>query len=199
MLGNGILNSTVVVRRDVLNQVGGFSTDIRENSVQDYELWLRCARVTRFECIREKLVTYRVHPSQGMWHVRTSHSQLINMLEKTVGAPESHQSQNYRKSFARILSELGVEHLDARDIVGARACFKRAMHLCPNARNILYAGCSQLPLMTINLLRRARSHSRSILGRKTHSNVPEWTGRINNSISGQELGVLSSGTRPPGT
>jgi hypothetical protein len=180
-LGNGIFNSTVAIRRSVVQQTGGFSTDIRENSVQDYDLWLRCARTTRFQYLPEKLATYRVHPGQAMWDVRTSHAQLAAMLEKAVGAPEKHQAAEYRRRFAQLMIDLGIEHLDAGAISDARACFKRATLLSPNLRSALYACCAQLPLWAVNSVRRTRSRARKFAGHPD-SKLPGWTGRINNNV-----------------
>lgn len=50
---------TVMVRRRLLEQVGGF--DERLTIGEDYDLWLRLARVTRFEFLPRPLVRYRVH------------------------------------------------------------------------------------------------------------------------------------------
>jgi len=50
---------TVMVRRELLGQVGGF--DERLSIGEDYDLWLRLARVTAFEFTPRVLVRYRVH------------------------------------------------------------------------------------------------------------------------------------------
>lgn len=58
LLGRNIVGSTstVIVRRDLLEQVGGFDESLR--SCQDWELWLRLAKVTRFAVVRDPLVDY---------------------------------------------------------------------------------------------------------------------------------------------
>lgn len=50
---------TVMVRRELLSQVGGFNE--RLSIGEDYDLWLRLARVTAFEFTPRVLVRYRVH------------------------------------------------------------------------------------------------------------------------------------------
>lgn len=57
--GNPIGASTVVVRRDVLKTVGGFTPGIA--GAEDWEAWLRVARVSLLEHVPEPLVLYRVH------------------------------------------------------------------------------------------------------------------------------------------
>jgi glycosyltransferase involved in cell wall biosynthesis len=54
---NPICFSSVVVRRTLLEQVGGFDPGL--DLAIDYDLWLRAARVTRFLCVPEELVRYR--------------------------------------------------------------------------------------------------------------------------------------------
>jgi glycosyltransferase involved in cell wall biosynthesis len=57
--GNAICNSSVVVRRDILLLVGGFSEDRSMIAWEDYDAWLRIAKVTdRFERLDEPLGYY---------------------------------------------------------------------------------------------------------------------------------------------
>jgi len=57
--GNAIDNSSVMVRRGLLEQIGGFSEDPSLISVEDYDAWLRIARMTeRFVRIRRTLGYY---------------------------------------------------------------------------------------------------------------------------------------------
>ncbi len=56
---NFVLTSSVVVRRDALSRSGLF--DHRLRYCQDYDLWLRVARVGKFRLVPESLSTYRLH------------------------------------------------------------------------------------------------------------------------------------------
>lgn len=58
LLGRNVVGSTstVIVRRDLLEQVGGFDESLR--SCQDWELWLRLAKVSRFAVVSDPLVDY---------------------------------------------------------------------------------------------------------------------------------------------
>jgi glycosyltransferase involved in cell wall biosynthesis len=57
--GNTVPNSSVVVRRDLMKKVGGFSEDRSLIAWEDYDAWLRLARVTeRFERIGSPLGYY---------------------------------------------------------------------------------------------------------------------------------------------
>jgi glycosyltransferase involved in cell wall biosynthesis len=57
--GNAICNSSVVVRRDLLLSIGGFCEETALIAWEDYDAWLRLARITeRFERIVEPLGYY---------------------------------------------------------------------------------------------------------------------------------------------
>lgn len=60
---NVIGNSTVVVRRELLDMHGGLDEDPAQRGTEDYELWLRLAPHTLFGYIEQPLVWYRVHAS----------------------------------------------------------------------------------------------------------------------------------------
>jgi glycosyltransferase involved in cell wall biosynthesis len=60
--GNFVPTSTVVVRRSVLDAVGPFNE--RLLAVEDYELWLRIARVSPMVALPQVLCDYRVHDGE---------------------------------------------------------------------------------------------------------------------------------------
>jgi cellulose synthase/poly-beta-1,6-N-acetylglucosamine synthase-like glycosyltransferase len=62
VLGNPIHNSSVVVRRELLERVGPLDEDPALRGTEDYELWLRLACETAFACVHEPLTTYRRRP-----------------------------------------------------------------------------------------------------------------------------------------
>ena len=59
---NPFIHSSVVIRRDVLDRVGLY--DERLAVAQDYDLWLRVARVTRMANLPDPLVTRRLRPDR---------------------------------------------------------------------------------------------------------------------------------------
>ncbi|GFO66732.1 glycosyl transferase [Geomonas limicola] len=58
---NFMYPSTVIVRRTVLEQVGGFDTSLK--SAEDYDMWLRVARVSQVAGVTAHLVWIRQHGS----------------------------------------------------------------------------------------------------------------------------------------
>lgn len=62
--GNPIVNSTVVVRKDVLIKVGGVNEDQSMIASEDYNLWLRVSAATdRFRYVPVSLGGYQIHRS----------------------------------------------------------------------------------------------------------------------------------------
>ena len=59
--GNYITNSTVIIRHDILKELGLLT----ENPLlrEDYEMWLRIARQFQIKGIDLSLIRYRIHPS----------------------------------------------------------------------------------------------------------------------------------------
>jgi glycosyltransferase involved in cell wall biosynthesis len=78
MNGNAICNSSVVLRRELLLSIGGFSEDKSMIAWEDYDAWLRLARVTeRFVRIEETLGYYWL----GGGNISSPH-RLISNLER---------------------------------------------------------------------------------------------------------------------
>jgi glycosyltransferase involved in cell wall biosynthesis len=61
VLGNHITLSSVLVRRDVFIQLGGFAETLK--NAEDWEMWIRVAAAHRIEACEEPLVRYRFHAS----------------------------------------------------------------------------------------------------------------------------------------
>lgn len=57
--GNFMTSSSVMVRREVFQQLGGFTTELK--NAEDWDLWLRVAEHHRVSFCSEPLVRYRFH------------------------------------------------------------------------------------------------------------------------------------------
>ena len=55
---NFVITSSVLVRRDLVKRVGGFSEDPRLRGIEDYDLWLRLAAIMDFYYVDEELLLY---------------------------------------------------------------------------------------------------------------------------------------------
>ena len=72
--GNSITNSTVMVRSEILKEVGGFDEDSDLKFVEDYDLWLRLGEKGKFLFIPRIHAYYRIHSNQssGSWNIKQS-------------------------------------------------------------------------------------------------------------------------------
>ena len=60
--GNAIVNSTVIVRKKLVTEIGGISEDKNMIASEDYNTWLRIAALTeRFKYLPKSLGRYQVH------------------------------------------------------------------------------------------------------------------------------------------
>ncbi|MDQ3893863.1 MAG: glycosyltransferase [Actinomycetota bacterium] len=62
---NPIIASAAVVRKDPLDRLGGFDPQLRR--AEDWDLWVRLARSSRFAYIDEPLVRVRIHMGGNQW------------------------------------------------------------------------------------------------------------------------------------
>jgi glycosyltransferase involved in cell wall biosynthesis len=62
LLGNPITHPSVMFRKTVLEEVGGYRSEYEY--AEDYDLFVRLSRITKMAKIPRKLLRYRVHPSQ---------------------------------------------------------------------------------------------------------------------------------------
>jgi hypothetical protein len=78
---NAVVQTTATIRRDTFLAAGGY--DVRLRYAEDYDLWLRLARTSRFVFSHAVTAVYRVHDEQasqntaplaaGAWTVRQEH------------------------------------------------------------------------------------------------------------------------------
>lgn len=78
--GKGLVCSSVVVRRSLLERVGGFNTSFR--FIEDREMWLRLAKHCDFDFLEEAYVYYRVHPGNKLTHGRMILCEHSGILEQ---------------------------------------------------------------------------------------------------------------------
>ena len=79
--GNCISTSATVVRRQKILEVTGFSEDMQFDGVEDYDLWLRLARIScRIEYIHKVLGVYRVYGQGVTSNVALHNQHAMNVL-----------------------------------------------------------------------------------------------------------------------
>jgi hypothetical protein len=123
--------SSVLVRREFLSAAGGFDESLP--SFQDYDLWLRLARVCHFECLQQPLLKYRVHAVQ-IW---TDLDALAKGLELMLAKYGSHAG--FRKKTSLYYLSLGIQFCRRGDLPRGIAALRRAVGLDPyHLRTYIY-------------------------------------------------------------
>lgn len=62
LFNNPFVHSSVMMRRDAVLAIGGYTTDKNRQPPEDYELWSRLARIGRVANLAERLLIYREMP-----------------------------------------------------------------------------------------------------------------------------------------
>ncbi len=99
LIENSIGTSSVLIKKEILQELGGFNTDLR--ALQDWELWLRVAEKHQVCYFDEPLVYYRVHSSSVSRNVRKTLPCHLNLIDSTFS----------QQGIARHLQELKHEAL----------------------------------------------------------------------------------------
>lgn len=117
ILGNGgdrivLVTPSVMVRRQLYLDLGGFDTSGSFGSAGDYEMWLRIAAVHRVAVIPRPLVRYRIHEGQGSERELRRNLELPDLLAVL-------------DAYAARIDDPGLR--DEYDRYRRRTCFKTAL------------------------------------------------------------------------
>jgi GT2 family glycosyltransferase len=83
LVSNRIPIPSVLVRRDVVNGIGGFNEDLRFKSSEDYELWLRLVKHgATFYGMSEPLFYYRQHNKSATSQTVKWHQAMIATIQE---------------------------------------------------------------------------------------------------------------------
>lgn len=155
LMGNMVINSSVIVRRSALEQVGLCDLEISGNTVQDYELWLRIARQYEFGFVDERLTMFRLHDSQGHRDHRGMLREELKVLMRLQSDAAWRQSAQTRRRLANLYDSIAVECIEAGEPNEARRHFAAALRYDPSRRRLVRYGASCLPYTILSPLRLA--------------------------------------------
>lgn len=173
LLGNAIYNSSVMVRRSVLDVIGGIDLEIVGNTVQDYDLWLRIARQSAFAYVPDELSVFRLHGAQGTWDRRKMLSEELRLLGRHTKGAE--RSGPVSARIGATWQQLGIAQLDASDRRAARECFANSIRVHWSWKSALLLILSALPAPALDGVRNLRSRWRLRSPSRTGVGAPEWT------------------------
>ncbi|MFO7904329.1 MAG: glycosyltransferase family 2 protein [Pirellulaceae bacterium] len=124
--------STLMVRRSVLGAVNGFDEDLP--SAQDWDLYIRIAKICEFATVGDSLVCYRLGRDSITRNMRAKARGLQMALEK-----HGKELSRERRAFARQLAGAGKYYCRAGSCSEGRQMFLRAIRSHPFAmRAYLY-------------------------------------------------------------
>lgn len=124
--------SAVVIRRDVLEKCGLFDESILGAS--DWDCYLRIAREHSFLAIPERLILYRMHPSQLHKNHEMMRGAKYKIMEKTLAWARSERASvlsTVRQRYSRILRQAAKAQIAGGDPDGAVATLKQAIGIWP--------------------------------------------------------------------
>jgi glycosyltransferase involved in cell wall biosynthesis len=108
--GNCISTSATVMRKSVLDQLGGFAEDPAFITAEDYELWLRIANMTtRLDFLPEMLGEYRIHDGNMSKAVLRNMQAELAVLDKHFAMESGHDIEaQLRRRKRRALAYYGA-------------------------------------------------------------------------------------------
>jgi hypothetical protein len=121
--GNPVANPTVMMRRAVCQQLGGYTTESRyDYGAEDYELWLRAAKMTKIVNLKDILLRYRRH--EGNLTRIHEHEMLENTMVLVQKTLASELDQNVGLNIVRALVwpnivSKAIDALDAGRVIYA--------------------------------------------------------------------------------
>lgn len=157
LLDNFICTSAVLVRRELVLEVGGFPEGLR--IAHDYALWLECLAFAPALLVDEPLVLYRQNPTGLSADAETTANETLGVVARAAGA---RPSAAVRQRLASLHYQLAHHRLAAGELLEARGHFAEAVRLSPrNWRAWLFERACRLGpgaaalLKSLGALRRA--------------------------------------------
>jgi len=79
---NFIFTSSVIIKKNVFNTLGGFKEGAEYRYIEDYDLWLRAASIGQIDYCEEPLINYLRHASSSSQAKISTAVNVIKMLKK---------------------------------------------------------------------------------------------------------------------
>ena len=153
---------TVMTRRDVLTELGGFD-ERRELHVEDWDLWLRIAARHPVGYLPTPLAVHRPGGSMSSEVEKTYRGQRMvigqsaPLCQAACPAHAAAPDDCIREREVRLYSELGYERFWSGRLIDARAAYGRAVQLQPaNVRARLYHAVTFVGQRWLKQIRRIR-------------------------------------------
>ena len=105
--------TTVMVRRNVFDMVGGFDEDL--SALQDYDMWVRICQIVKVGVVRQPCVEYYNYESGGQISHNTqkyiiAEEQITRKYEKLIGQLSTDERKKRKCYFDMLLSKKGMRN-----------------------------------------------------------------------------------------
>ncbi|MEN6566124.1 MAG: glycosyltransferase family A protein [Veillonellales bacterium] len=112
--GNKIACFTVMLRKDCLIDVGIFDENPDFRAIEDFDLWLRIAKIYKIACLPKILGRYRVQNNSASSNKVTERKKLFKLMEK-LEADQDIDRSTLKKAKAQIFWMVGNALLSNKD------------------------------------------------------------------------------------
>jgi glycosyltransferase involved in cell wall biosynthesis len=141
---NFVATSSALVRTGLLQSVGGF--DERMPRLQDWDLWIRLSRVTRFVLLPRYLVRYHLTPDSTTRDGRALAAASALLLQRL-------QAELSERELGDLCYTLAHVHLAAGQLQRGRALLRRSLRLRPwSARRLIMLAAAHVGTTTYGLI-----------------------------------------------
>lgn len=159
MLGNFMPPSMIVVKRNVLEEVGGFDESELRRISEDWELCMRIAARYPIRYLDEPLVHIRKHSENKTGTMNLEHalqSRLTTIKEAVARSPDR-LTAYYDDAVANLYTNIGRKWLEREERAQARRLFWQALRHTPaNVQAWIYGLATLLPRPVLRMLGRLR-------------------------------------------
>ncbi|MCK5580787.1 MAG: glycosyltransferase [Candidatus Omnitrophica bacterium] len=130
--------SSVVIRKEILDQVGGFDENIRYT--EDADLWLRIAKHHQIGLIKEPLVKWRIHQGNTSKDIKSGTENMIKVFEKQFFSSDinAEAKKILRKRLAEKYFDLGYHGYRISDYRWAKDLFLKSFLFRPYWKTGVY-------------------------------------------------------------
>lgn len=163
---SGITPSTLMVRRSVLDDVGGFEEGLRIG--EDDNLWMRMAMKHRADLLDENLVMYRQTPgslTQGSASLFDGIKAHIELLHAKYPAIIARLGPSLiKEKYAALYRDKAQSHFSRNELRAARRAYRESLKHRPGSPLVLfYLCCSFLPAWLVAGLRALKRAGRCLV------------------------------------
>ncbi len=110
LLGLLVGMNTAMIRREILDAIGGFNESMRQG--EDYDFWLKASRVSEMHSLNAKVALYRIHPASAMHRLSPENSLafLLKAAAMRWGLTGPGNDSIDEAAFANRLSQVDFNH-----------------------------------------------------------------------------------------